>query len=59
MSVYEVREDMQPACSAREVTKNADRLTKPFINYAYSGHFNFSFGKYLLDAGYDTTFSPY
>ena len=32
-------------------------LIKPFVNYAYSGHFNFSYGKFLLDAGYDTNFT--
>ena len=57
MSVFEVREDAQHACSARSITKNVDRLSKPFINPAYSGHFNFSLGRFLLDAGYDTYFT--
>ena len=57
MTVYEVRDDAQPACFGRPVTKNVDKLTKPFASPGYSGHFNFSHGKFLLDAGYDTQFS--
>ena len=54
MSVFEFREDAQPAWSARAIRKNVQKSTKPFVNYGYSGHFNFSFGRFLLDAGYDT-----
>ena len=58
MSLFEVREDEesrgQPAFKGRKVDKNVDKLTKPFASPAYSGHFNFSHGKFLLDAGYDT-----
>ena len=57
MSVWEVREDAQPACMARKITKNDHKFIKPFLNPGYSGHFNFSYGKFLLDAGYDTKYT--
>ena len=61
MSLFEVREFVdsrgQPAFMGRTVDKNVEKLTKPFASPAYSGHFNFSHGKFLLDAGYDTQFA--
>ena len=57
MSLFDFENDKQPIPSARAITKNANKLSKPVVSYAYSGHFNFSMGKYLIDAGYDTAFT--
>ena len=54
MVIYEIRKDASTTCAARPIMKNADKLTKPYASPAYSAHFNFSYGKFLLDAGYDT-----
>ena len=59
MSIHEFRFDNQYAAKGRIVNKNADKFTKPFASPFYSGHFNFSYGKYLLDAGYDTAFTNF
>ena len=56
MPIYEIRRDGQPACKARSIEKNAEKLTRPFLNPAYSGHFNFSYGHFLLNAGYEGKF---
>ena len=39
------------------VQKNRDKLTRPFKTHAYSGHFNFSHGHFLLNAGYDDKYN--
>ena len=53
MVVEEVRPDGQPVCMSRSIEKNPQKLTRPILSPAYSGHFNFSHGHLLLNAGYE------
>ena len=61
LSLYEIRDDGQPAFMSRGVENNQSKLTKPFEIPSYSGHFNFSYGHFLKNAGYmseyENTFS--
>ena len=46
-----------PAFGGRSIAKNVDKLIKPFESPCYSAHFIFSYGKLLIDAGYDKAFT--
>ena len=56
MSHYEVREDGMPAWKGRSVEKNAHKLTKPWETPLASGHYCFSHGHLLENAGHDGSF---
>ena len=56
MSHYEVREDGMPAWKGRSIEKNAHKLIKPWETPLASGHYCFSHGHLLENAGHDGSF---
>ena len=56
MSQYEFRKDGMPAWKGRSIEKNSDKLIRPFETPLASGHFCFSHGHLLENAGHDGKF---
>ena len=56
MSWYEAREDGMPAWKGRPVERNEDKLIRPFESPLASGHYCFSHGHLLENAGHDGSF---
>lgn len=56
MSHYESREDGMPAWKGRSIEKNAHKLIRPWESPLASGHYCFSHGHLLENAGHDGSF---
>ena len=53
MSQYDTYTDGRPAFEGRGIEKNADKLIRPFESPLASGHFVFSHGHLLENAGHE------
>ena len=56
MSQYEFRHDGMPAWKGRTIEKNAHKLIRPWETPLASGHFCFSHGHLLENAGHDAKY---
>ena len=49
-------ENGYPAYQPFNIDRNVDKLIKPFKGSSFAGGFNFSFGHYISNVGYDSQF---
>ena len=57
MSWFEARDnDGMPAWKGRPIEKNWDKITRPFESPLASGHYSFSRGHLIENAGHDGAF---